>query len=307
MKHQYDEPTMQAAIDAACSNNAHGFFMNSASLNPFSTYWPKESNARLSLLNTALDLLPDPPPPVVDGKTLGEVAVDGFRAGGEDYFPWATLPEGVRKRWRSSASAVLAAFGNKPEVIQDGGEVFEVADPYAELKAAHAAGKVIQSRGRQYAIGARPWSEWTDEPAPDWSLSNDVEYRIKPEPSTFETHGKVWTHHTPGDPMPCELNRMVEVITQKHIDDKNLHTCPHDSSYWQWNHSTKIIGWRYADDPTPEPAQPWTPKVGDVVTLRSGGPKMTVDAITGVNAFCRWFDMNGSNQLNFNLATLTPV
>lgn len=51
----------------------------------------------------------------------------------------------------------------------------------------------------------------------------------------------------------------------------------------------------------------WTPSVGDVVMLKSGGPKMTVESITKDHAFCRWFDMNGSNQLLFNVATLTKA
>ena len=47
-------------------------------------------------------------------------------------------------------------------------------DPYAELKAAHAAGKVIQFFD--------PISDsWLDAAEPSWTLRND-DYRIKPEP-----------------------------------------------------------------------------------------------------------------------------
>ena len=31
-------------------------------------------------------------------------------------------------------------------------------------------------------------------------------------------------------------------------------------------------------------------KAGDVVVLKSGGPKMTVDAMGGMGAECLWFD-----------------
>jgi hypothetical protein len=49
-------------------------------------------------------------------------------------------------------------------------------DPYAELKAAHAAGKVIQRKWDQ-------WEDFRDVENPDWSLRLD-QYRIKPEPIT---------------------------------------------------------------------------------------------------------------------------
>lgn len=44
----------------------------------------------------------------------------------------------------------------------------------------------------------------------------------------------------------------------------------------------------------PEPAQPCQPAVGDVVRLKSGGPQVTVKAITSDGlASCIWFDPNG--------------
>ena len=58
-------------------------------------------------------------------------------------------------------------------------------------------------------------------------------------------------------------------------------------------------------EPTPEPmlTKPislpeWTPQVGDVVTLKSGGPKMTVvklaDTESDLSAFlCEWFSAAG--------------
>lgn len=57
-----------------------------------------------------------------------------------------------------------------------------------------------------------------------------------------------------------------------------------------------------------EPAQPWTPKPGDVVRLKSGGPEMTVEAPNkDSNTFCSWFDGNGINQRFFPAACLTPA
>ncbi len=177
MKTNYTNEQLQNAIDAACEETYKSYPKTCGQLilakDYFPASWPKETPARLHLLKTSLDHLPEPPPPVVKA---------------------------------------------------------EQADPYAELKAAHAAGKVIQILNAQ--------NRYVDA-YPTWHSPPEA-YRIKPEPEVF------------------------------------IHA-------------------------------PWTPKVGDVVRLKSGGPKMTVDATTGVNAFCRWFDMNGSNQLNFNLATLMPA
>ena len=151
----------------------------------------------------------------------------------------------------------------------------EKPDPYAELKAAHVDGKVIQ-----YNCGSNS--------KPDWEVLTDPtfagephEYRIKPTPETFEAHGKTWNVHNKGDTLPCDGDILVEVI------DGDIILNPVKAQSWNWM-SGNFRGWRYADEPTPEP---WAPKVGNVVTLKSGGPKMTVTdfAITG-SAVCHHFD-----------------
>lgn len=179
-------------------------------------------------------------------------------------------------------------------------------DPYAELKKAHAEGKVIQSRQRQYGIGSRMWSEWSDEPCPDWSLSNDVEWRIKPEPETFEAHGKTWTRHKAGDAMPCDGEAMVEVVLGHAYPGK---IGPAKLRFWDTRPSIlyQITGWRFADEqPTPE-APAWTPAVGDVVQLKSGGPKMTVSLLKETLCKCQWFRGDEADLETFEIATLQPV
>lgn len=54
------------------------------------------------------------------------------------------------------------------------------ADPYAELKAAHAEGKVIEARLINTPL---PYG-WIVSESPVWD--SNCEYRIKPEPETFE-------------------------------------------------------------------------------------------------------------------------
>jgi hypothetical protein len=61
------------------------------------SFWLKESNGRLALARGLLARLPEPTPPVVDGKTPGGIAYDAFINGSDS--------------WEAAASAVLAAFG----------------------------------------------------------------------------------------------------------------------------------------------------------------------------------------------------
>jgi uncharacterized protein YodC (DUF2158 family) len=158
-------------------------------------------------------------------------------------------------------------------------------DPYAELKKAHAEGKVIQYNCA--SAGYEP--EWEDLPIPVFSDGPEG-YRIKPEPETFTAHGKTWTCHTPGDPMPCDGGRMVEACISDRLQER-----PADKGWnWNWESHTPVVGWRYADEPTPEPeVKPWTPVAGDVVQLKSGGPVMTVGCSTEhttPSVSCAWFD-----------------
>jgi uncharacterized protein YodC (DUF2158 family) len=89
--------------------------------------------------------------------------------------------------------------------------------------------------------------------------------------------------------LPCDGNILVEVI------DGDIILNPVRAESWNWR-SGHFRGWRYADEPTHDPLEPepWTPKVGDVVTLKSGGAKMTVvklaDTESDLSAFlCEWF------------------
>lgn len=45
------------------------------------------------------------------------------------------------------------------------------------------------------------------------------------------------------------------------------------------------------DIPTPQPNAEFSK--GDVVRLKSGGPKMTVLAVKAAKLSCQWFDRNG--------------
>lgn len=83
---------------------------------------------------------------------------------------------------------------------------------------------------------------------------------VKSEPETFDAHGKTWTRHTPGDPMPCGKDSIVTVLYDP--DEEFIGSgCPaHCFNWLNTSGMTPIIGWRYADQPKPEPApsQPWS-------------------------------------------------
>ena len=127
MKHNYDEPTMQAAIDRACEETKKQYNPSSGTLmlDPELHYrsWPQEKPARLHLLKSALDFLPEPPPPVVDGKTPGQVCHESMYNTPE----WKWLLAGDKAACESAASAVLAAFGGEWKTRAEKAEA-ELAD-----------------------------------------------------------------------------------------------------------------------------------------------------------------------------------
>jgi len=78
------------------------------------------------------------------------------------------------------------------------------------------------------------------------------------KPSTFEAHGKTWTRHTPGDPMPCHGTSKVDILlrnqdigaaTNAFANSVNWSTIPLEQ--------VQIIGWRYADEEKQKFSEPW--------------------------------------------------
>lgn len=204
----------------------------------------------------------------------------------------------------------------------------EPADPYAELKAAHAAGKVIQFIGedRLGPVAVRPpfevfrvqdlrIAEPDHRPEPAFQLpppppgmrwhredgwkEGDLPQGYRPcvkdereaisgymeslpdrnsrlgwvgatyhssgldfysvhhrttRPLTFEHAGKTWTWHRPGDPMPCDGERIVAWLMRD--EGRGYLTGPAAGSGCKgipptslnWETDTTIIGWRYADE-----------------------------------------------------------
>jgi len=77
------------------------------------------------------------------------------------------------------------------------------------------------------------------------------------KPTTFEAHGKTWTSHTPGDPMPCAGHAKVYAFYRCELEGE-CSTLPVSADTWDWDNlpedpQWEIIGWRYA---TPQPQEP---------------------------------------------------
>jgi len=70
-------------------------------------------------------------------------------------------------------------------------------------------------------------------------------------PEAFQAHGKTWTPHTPGHPMPCEPGLWVEVLTRRESKGSCYFDLILRANEWDWDTSTfgedEIIGWRYED------------------------------------------------------------
>jgi uncharacterized protein YodC (DUF2158 family) len=153
-------------------------------------------------------------------------------------------------------------------------------------------------------------------PAVDWQ----AHIRLPADPATikpsdtFTAHGKLWTRHTPGDPMPCDGSKNVEVMLKFQLVENDLIHPEKIGARWNWGLTstpTEIIGWRYADahEPTAPPPAPWTPAVGDVVRLKSGGPLMVVhEDESGGSWDVRWLSPDGYMQSAVMFAAcLQPV
>jgi len=79
----------------------------------------------------------------------------------------------------------------------------------------------------------------------------------KPQPATFQAHGKTWTKHD-GGPMPCDGARKVDVLMKAEVGCMEYHRETRPAREWRWTDTDSdldIIGWRYADEPA---IKPWT-------------------------------------------------
>lgn len=90
-------------------------------------------------------------------------------------------------------------------------------------------------------------------------------------PLTFTHAGKQWTYHRPGDPMPCDGEQMVFILTSECGASEQSYK----ASTYAWrvtknNWWGAIIGWRYADEKKTVPLGPEDVRCGDEVQFVQG-------------------------------------
>jgi hypothetical protein len=115
--HHLTDEQIQSAIDAACRETHAKHHIDIGTnlvldMKAMPGTWKNEAHARRDLLKSALERLPESPPPVVDGKTPGQVNHDAVANGDyETYKKWSEISERGKCDIERGASAVLAAFG----------------------------------------------------------------------------------------------------------------------------------------------------------------------------------------------------
>ena len=178
----------------------------------------------------------------------------------------------------------------------------------AAIDAAFPAGN--KPRGAQALDTYVNQESWPREALCRLSIAKAFLEKLEAKPDTFEVHGKTWTRHTPGDAMPCDGNELIHCFVGGDLDRRSFGTTLIKALHLRWtavNPESDIIGWRYADEqPAPETSA-WTPAVGDVVRLKSGGPKMTVALLKETLCKCQWFRGDAADLETFEIATLQPV
>jgi hypothetical protein len=72
----------------------------------------------------------------------------------------------------------------------------------------------------------------------------------KSQSETFEAHGLTWIKHTPGDPMPCDGESMLQVLEEGERNGKTYWDFRMPAREWGWRAGPNpTVGWRYADAP----------------------------------------------------------
>ena len=382
MKTNHTDEQLQSAIDAACKA-AHTQFNakigNSIAISPerVPACWGDEYEARLHLLKTSLDLLPEPPPPVVDGKTPEPPAEIPWTEwhGGECPLKDEEVEEWQWKCREGYESLACTALHDKPQTKRwnHAQEPFDII-AYRVLKWRDGCGPDAVDWKAKYEEAQTKLEQITPITNDDIRVMRDIvlareeaETRAeKAEADLADAIEEVENRReallsaaSQIDELKARADRWfnqakaengkyltaVEEIARLQKDTlSNLRPiseagpvpagCVRFYFYkqegkWSWGSSDKTNddthfadilkpveptpevvqdGGEVFEVATPEPAKEWTPKVGDVVRLKSGGPKLTViDFHKDGRAICNYFDGSRLCTPYFPVATLQPA
>lgn len=170
---------------------------------------------------SALAMPPDGRPLCNEDELTAEQVGAGFRLRiKEDVFSDdAEVWNSARKEWRKTSTRSFDPVYTYRLPLSVPWPELEKPDPYAELKAAHAAGKVIQRYGQKYH------GDWFDDANPTW-VDPVTHYRIKPSAPPFQLPppppGMSW-HRTDGwkaEDLPSGYRPLAEgEVYQKTLDE----------------------------------------------------------------------------------------
>lgn len=182
-----------------------------------------------------------------DGRSLGQVLHEILDEG----LSWDRLLKGDKEQCKLAAQAVVAAArpAIEAECLAQAVRRME-AVPVEELRriwrsetsAGHRDLKAVRAHLIAAANGEGQVQEVLQSEA-------KTEPATKEASATFKAHGKTWTRHTPGDPMPCGGEAMVQCM----FADGDLWngSFPAKDVCWTKNNDLgDIIGWRYAAEAT---------------------------------------------------------
>ena len=135
--------------------------------------------------------------------------------------------------------------------------------------------------------------------------NNDGYWRTR-RPLTFTHGGKTWTWHRPGDPMPCDGEAKIRVLT---VGLSFWTTQGKDLSWANDQGNARIIGWRYADEKKTVPLGPEDVKPFTVIRRKGEAQTWhwrTVSYVDAVKVTCGnrgygWIELASSYERNESL------
>ena len=129
---------------------------------------------------------------------------------------------------------------------EDGWKADDLPSGYRPLVAGET---LVRDEPFRYDSGLKDWVKGIAGQRPE---NNPACFFTTTRPLVFNHAGKTWTWHRPGDPMPCDGERMVHILTR----DNDFSEEPCKAEDYEWNQIegsgrfAEIIGWRYAEPQT---------------------------------------------------------
>ena len=120
--------------------------------------------------------------------------------------------------------------------------------------------------------GSYPWSEnILSSPSGFSGCFQRIEREV------FESHGKEWFRHTPGDPMPCDGNAKVHLLYRR-----GSISSARPAKRWAWDSRYEELGWCYSD----QEIKPEGKSSLDISTEKKPDFQFQIDPSENLNCRC---------------------